>query len=147
MPSTRSDGQHQQVFSEERPRWGLEQHIWWVGPGKADAHYVAVERNCEPKGALHGGAADQSTWPVKIGAAGRESILFSEQLRQVNAVAEELSKSNVQLARSRCKVDGAYDLCTIQRSKQPRCDNGQEDEAHSERVDKGRSAIFEAIFA
>ena len=48
MPSTRSDGQHQQVFSEERPRWGLEQHIWWVGPGKADAHYVAVERNCEP---------------------------------------------------------------------------------------------------
>jgi hypothetical protein len=41
-------GSINKFFSEERPRWGLEQLIWWVGPGKADAHYVAVERNCEP---------------------------------------------------------------------------------------------------
>jgi hypothetical protein len=35
-------------------------------------------------------------------------------LLDVNAVAEELSKSIPQLARSPCKVDGAYDLCSIQ---------------------------------
>jgi energy-coupling factor transporter ATP-binding protein EcfA2 len=32
---------------------GLEQHIWWVGPGKADAHYVAVGFvDADGKGAL-----------------------------------------------------------------------------------------------
>jgi hypothetical protein len=35
----------------------------------------------------------------------------------------------------------------MQQAKQSRCDDGQEDEAYSEGVDKGRSAIIEAIFA
>jgi hypothetical protein len=91
-------------------------------------------------------AGGQQLFPLKGSAA---TLLRRDRLvlLDVNAVAEELSKSNPQLARSRRKVDGAYDLCSIQRSKQSRCDDGQEDEAHSERVDKGRSAIFEAIFA
>jgi hypothetical protein len=41
----------------------------------------------------------------------------------------------------------AHNLCIMQQSKQSRCDDGQEDEAHSEGVDKGRSEIIEAIFA
>jgi hypothetical protein len=43
-------------------------------------------------------------------------------------------------------VDGD-DLCIMQQSKKSRCDDGQEDKAYSERVDKGRSEIIEAIFA
>ena len=43
-------------------------------------------------------------------------------------------------------VDGD-DLCIMQQSKQLGCDDGQEDKACAERVDKDRSEIIEAIFA
>jgi hypothetical protein len=45
------------------------------------------------------------------------------------------------------KLVDSDDVCIMQQSKQSRCDDGQEDKAYSERVDKGRSEIIEAIFA